>query len=350
MVANTYGNTEGRINEVKGEMIAHAIPFEVLALGCTMKPMPKNMGDNISYRRRLPYGATTTNANTINRWSVTAAAHVLTEGVTPSAESVQYQDVNIQIQEYGCLYSYTNKAALLHEDDIPEDQKIETGERMGLVREMIRFGSMKACTNAYYSGGTSRATVDQAVSLNLLRHIAKNLQANHAKMKNKVIAPSPMYETSAIDAGYLVFCHTDCEPDIRDLPGFVPVAKYGSQKAAINEHEVGSCERFRFLTSPELAPYADSGAAVGSTGLYSTTGSNIDVYPMIVVGDEGAFDIALRGESSVAPFHIPHTQRDKSDPMAQRGYVGANFWSAVLVANNGWMAVAECGTTNTTPA
>ncbi|HEY5799974.1 MAG TPA: N4-gp56 family major capsid protein, partial [Burkholderiaceae bacterium] len=93
-----------------------------------------------------------------------------------------------------------------------------------------------------------------------------------------------------------------------------------------------------------------AGAAVGVTGLFSSNATNIDVYPMIVVGEEGAFDIALRGEDAVKPTHISHKQKDKSDPLGQRGYVGVTFWSAVLVANPGWMAVAEVGTTNTTPA
>jgi N4-gp56 family major capsid protein len=346
---NTYATQAGRINEIKGEMIAHAVPHEVLALGCTMKPMPKNKGDNISYRRVLPTGATTTNGNTINRWSLTAAAHIIQEGVTPTPESITYHDVNVVIQQYGCLYNYTDKAALLYEDDIPEDQKVLTGERMGLVREMIRYGSLKSCTNAYYAGGTTRATVDETVSLNLLRHIAKNLMLNGAGMKTKVISASADYDTSAISAGFLVFVSTDLEPDVRDLPGFVPVEKYAS-KSPINEHEIGSCERFRFIGSKELTAYADSGASVGSTGLYSTSASNIDVYPMIVMGEEAAFDVALRGEDSVDPTHIPHKLKTKSDPHGQRGYVGATFWSAVLVPNNGWMAVAEVGVTNTTPA
>lgn len=191
--------------------------------------------------------------------------------------------------------------------------------------------------------------MDEAVSLNLLRHIAKNLAANHASMKTAVLAASADYDTSAIEAGYIVFCHTDCEPDIRDLQGFVPVSKYASRKP-INENEIGSVERFRFLVSPELSAYADSGAAKGSTGLFSTSGSYIDVYPMIVMGEEAAFDVALRGADSVAPTHLPASSRDKSDPLGQRGYVGASFWSAVLVTNNGWMAVAEVGTTDTTPA
>ena len=158
MTTQAYSTQAGRINEIKGEMIAHAIPFEVLAMGCTMKPMPKNKGDNVTYRRVLPYGAATTNANTINRWSLTAAAHVVSEGVTPSAETVTYHDVSVTIQQYGCLYSYTDKAAMLYEDDIPEDQKQQCGERMGLVREMIRYGALKACTNVTYAGGTSRGT------------------------------------------------------------------------------------------------------------------------------------------------------------------------------------------------
>lgn len=349
MVTQAYSTQEGRINEIKGEMIAHAVPFEVLALGCTMKEMPLNKGDNISYRAVLPYGATTTNANTINRWSVVAANHLVNEGQTPPAETVTYRDVNVVIQQYACLYSYTDKAALLYEDDIPEDQKVQTGERAGLVREMIRYGALKACTNSYYAGGTTRATVDEAVGLNLLRHIAKNLQANHAKQKTKIIAASADYDTSAISAGYLVFCHTDLEPDIRDLPGFVPVEKYAGKKP-INENEIGSCERFRFIGSPELGAYADSGAAAAGTGLFSTTGTNLDVYPMIVVGADGAFDVALRGENSIEPTHLPYKEKSKSDPFGQRGYVGAIFWSAVLVSNNGWMAVAEVGSTNTTPA
>lgn len=347
MVANiqTYGTPAGRINQIKGETLAHAVPIEVLALGCTMKPMPKNEGDNITYRRWLPYGATAANANTINRWSVSAAAHIVTEGVTPQADTLTPQDVNVQLQQYAALYSYTDKAAELYEDDIPEEMKMQLGERMGLVREMVRYGAMKACTNAFYSGGTSRATVDETITLNFLRRIAQGLLANHGKMKNRILSAGPNYDTSAIEAGFCVFTHTDMEPDIRDIPGFVPTAKY-AQRSVINEYEVGSVERFRFITSPELASYPDAGAAIGATGLYSTTGANIDVYPVIVVGEYGVFDVALRGSKSFDMSIIPHTQKDKSDILGQRGYVGAKFWSAVLVANNGWMAVGEVGRTN----
>lgn len=347
MTANlqTYGLVAGRINIVKGETLAHAVPVEVLALGCTMKPMPKRSGDNVIYRRWIPFGATTTDANTINRWSVTAAAHITTEGVTPAADTLTPQDVSVTLQQYAALYSYTDKTADLYEDDIPAEMKTQLGERMGLVREMVRYGAMKGCTNTFFAGGTSQATVSAALSLTFLRKIAKGLLANHAKMKNRILSASQNFDTSAIEAGFLVFAHTDIETDIRDLPGFVPVAKYG-QRQVINEYEVGSCERFRFILSPELAPILAGGVAVGATGLVSAGAANIDVYPVIVVGDYGVFDVALRGSKSFDLSVIPHTQKDKSDILGQRGYIGAKFWSAVLVANNGWMALGEVGATN----
>ena len=109
MTTQTYPSPAGRINEIKGEMLRIAEPVEVLSLGCSMKKMPRNKGDNITYRARIPTGGATTNANTINRWSVTTAAHQVTEGVTPTAEALTYRDVNVQIAQYACLYSYSDK-------------------------------------------------------------------------------------------------------------------------------------------------------------------------------------------------------------------------------------------------
>ncbi len=337
----TYTTDAGRINEVKGEILAHAIPVEVLALGTTMKQMPRNAGDNITYRRFIPFGATSTNVNTQNRPLVDAAAHILQEGVTPSADQLTPVDVNVKQQQYGCLYSYTDKTAEMYEDDIPNEMKIQVGERMGLVREMVRYGTMKACTNVQFAGGTTdRVQVDEAISLNQLRTMSRTLKANHCKKPRRMLSSSPNYNTYAVEASYIVFVHTDAEPDIRDLPGFRHVADYG-QRQPINEEEIGTVEEFRFVLSPELAPYSAAGAAVAGTGLMGT--ANVDVYPFIVCGMDAVYDVALRGLNSMDPYHIPHTTRDKSDPGGQRGYVGCNFYSAVLIVNGGWMGVIEAG-------
>lgn len=343
MAGNTYSNPQGRINEVKGEMLGIAETAEVLMLGVTPKRMPRNKGDNVSYRAVIPAGGATTNSSTINRWSVSAPAYAMSEGVTPTAKALEYRDVNVAVQQYGVLYSYSDKTALLHEDDIPADQKRMVALEIGLVREMLRYGEMKASTNVQYSGGTTRATVDEGISYNALSLMSRTLQNNGAAFKTSILAPGPNYDTAAIEAGYIVFVHTDAEHDIRRLEDFTPVAKYASRKP-ISPHELGSVGRFRFITSKELAPYASAGAAVGSTGLESTDSTNIDVYPFLVCAEDAVFDVALN--LNFEPFHIPHSQRSKDDPFAQRGYVGADFYSACKVVNNGWCGVIEAGVTD----
>lgn len=342
MAGNSYATPAGRINEIKGKMIAIVEPVEVLQLGCEMQKMPTKKGDNITYRGVIPMGGSTSDANTINRWSISAPSFQVTEGVTPSARALEYRDVPVTIDEYMVLFSYTNKTAIFHEDDIPADQVRQTAMAMGLIREMVRYGKMKACSTVQYAGGTTRATVDEGISYNLLSLMSRTLLANGAAMKTSILAPGPAYDTSAIEAGFLVFCHTDCEHDIRRLEDFVPVAKYAN-RSVINEHELGSVGRFRFLVSKDLNSYPSAGAAVGATGLKSTDASNIDVYPVIVSGEESCYDIALN--ANFDPFHIPASQRTKDDPGGQRGYVGASMWSAACVVNAGHMGVIEVGVT-----
>lgn len=332
-----------RIGKLKGEILAHAVGVEVLGITGMQRQMPKNNGQTVVYRRYLPYGALNTNFNTRNRPLVDAAAHELTEGVTPTADSLVPQDITVTLKQYGCLYELTDKVVDTYEDDVPAEMKKHCGERVGLLREMIRWGVVKSCTNVFYGGaGTSRATVDGKITLNLLRKVSRNLQANHAKRVTGILAPSVNIATKPVEAAYLVFVHSDAEADIRDLAGFTPVAEYGSRKP-VHAQELGSCENFRFITSPELAPYAAAGAAIGTTGLMGT--ANVDVYPFIMTGEDAWGQLALRGADAVDPTYIPPGQKDKSDPLGQRGYVGAKFYMQASLLNEGWMAVVEAGVT-----
>jgi N4-gp56 family major capsid protein len=348
-----YTTADGRINKLKGEILRHALPVEVLGITGQNKKMPKNVGDTVVYRRWIPFGTSSgavaagidpqSRMITAANMQTYASAAEAVEGVTPGADTLTPVDVTAVLKQYIVMYGVTDKTVDLYEDDVPAEMKKHTGERMGLVREMERYGTLRGMTNAFFAGGTTRATVDETLTLNLLRKVAKSLLGNHGKMNTSILAPSPNFNTKSIEAGYLVFCHTDMEPAIRDLPGFIAVADYGSRKT-IHEMEIGSCERFRFILSPELAGYADAGAAIGATGLFSTTGSLIDVYPVIVCGEDAWGTVALRGKNSLDAWWIPPSQRDKSDPAGQRGYIGAKTWCVSVMLNQGWAALIEAGT------
>ena len=351
MAVQTFTLTPGRINKFKGQILAHAVPEEILGRTGRQIPMPKNQSDTYVARRWLPYGATATTASTQNqffqngtgdRGNVIVQAHQVQEGVTPAPDSIVPFDITVVMQQYSCLYGFTDKTYDLYEDDIPKAMIEQVGERVTFVNEMIIYGALRACTNQYFGGGgTTIATTAGAITLGMVRKIAKNLQANHGKPVNKVLKPSANYGTDAVSDGYTVYCHTDLEPDIRDLPNFTPCEKYASGTPM--PHEIGKCERFRFITHPDLPAIQDAGAAIGSTGLYSTSGTFIDVYPIIVTAQDAWGQIAVRGKDALNPTFLPPGEKSKSDPHGQRGYAGTIWWKAVMIENQGWMAIGFVG-------
>lgn len=345
MAGVAYLTNDPRVGKFRGEILKHAVPKTCLGITGKQFKIDKNSSDTVVYRRWLPYGGASTNSTTQNTWSVTASAHEVGDGVTPDADSIAPVDITVQLKQYMCLYMYTDRTADMYEDDVPAEMKKQTGQRMGLLKEMIHYGALKGCTNKFYAGGTSRATVDKKVTLPFLRQITQSLLANRCDLVTSVLKPSVNYGTQSIEAGFLVFCHTNCENDIRDLPNFTKVADYGQMKP-MHPMELGAVDRYRFIVSPELAAIADSGAAVGATGLDSTTGSNIDVYPMVVVGEDAWGDVALRGMESMKEINVPVGKQDSGDPGGQRGYVGAKFYAASFIQNDGWMAVGEVGITD----
>lgn len=343
--------TPDRIGKSLGRILPHAMAQTCLGtLGMTDR-RKKNTGTQTIYRRYLPKGATAANPNqffqngTGDRTAAYVAQHLTQDGVTPVAETLVPQDIAVDQKELGFAYGYTNRTAEMSEDPIPQIMEEMLGERIGLVREMILFGVLKGCTNKFYGGtGTSRATVNGRLTLQLLRKIERSLKANHAKPARKllqVIPSSGDYGTAPTQACYPVFISTDLASDVRDLPNFTPVEKYGDSKRAVSG-EIGSCEEFRFITSPELVAVQDSGAAVAGTvpALWSTTGTNADVYQVIVGSEEawGHLELDL-GKNDITL--LPPGQKDKTDILGQRGYVGAITKYNAVRLNEGQMAVVE---------
>jgi len=349
MTMQTFGLSAGRINKYKGAILAHATPQECLSRGGRQVKYPKNSSDTYVARRWIPYGGTATTPNTffstttaVDRGNLIVQAHQTAEGVTPTPESIVPMDVTVIMVQYSCLYGFTDKTYDMYEDDVPQAMVQQIGERVTLVNELIIFGALKASTNQYYGGtGTSRATVNGGITLNLIRKMAKSLMANHGVMVTSVLKASALYGTDAVAGGFLVYCHTDLEPDIRDLPGFIPAEKYASGTPMANE--LGKVERFRFITSPEFVAILDGGAAIGATGLQSNLGTLIDLYQFIVTAQDAWSQVAVRGLDTLDPTFLPPGQKTKSDPHGQRGYAGTTWWKSVMIENNGWMAVGNVG-------
>lgn len=325
----TYGDINQRTaGFAAADMLRHAQPFIVLSNMGLTKPMPKNKAEKIIFRRPVP---------------LPAATVPLIEGVTPTAQKISYEDVQVTLKQFGRPIEITDKVTELSEDPVLDTATMLAGEQAGNTIEQVLYGVLIAGTNVFYSNGAARNQVNTPISLSKQRAVCRALNAQKARKMNRMLAPGTEYDTHAIEATFIGVAHTDLESDIRDLPGFVPTSKYGQRKV-ISEQEIGAVESVRYLLSPDLAPFYDAGAAYAGSGtaMVSHTGVSADVYPVLFLGQDCFAQVPLKGEESIVPMVLNPGKPSKSDPMAQRGYVSWKTWYAAIILQDLWMARLEC--------
>ena len=350
MAIQNYGTVASRnlIRAAQG-MLEHAQPITVLGDFGTQREMPMNSTDTLVFRRTLPFGASAvgTTIEGSQRYAGTpnidATNFVLAEGVTPNSNTISFQDVTVQLQQYGILFKYSSKVEQLYEDDIPGEMVKLTGETMAEVMEMVRYGVLKAGSTVIYANGTTRAGINTTISLNAIRKAARTLESNRCRRVTSRLAPGVNFSTRAVQPAFIVFCHTDAVSDVRNLPGFTRVEEYGSFKP-IHDREIGACEDFRFISSPLLKSFLAAGSNT-LNGMLSIGAANVDVYPFLVIGEDAWGQVALKGMSAIKPVVLKASQTNHANPLGQFGYVGASTWFASVRLNDAWMARIEAGVT-----
>ncbi len=309
-------------------MLAHAEPILVLSKLGQTKPIPKHKSQTIKFRRPKPFPA---------------ATNPLTEGVTPTAQKMVYEDVEVQLKQYGAFAEITDVIQDTHEDPVLKDLIMLSGEQAAETMEMITWGAINSGTNVIYTTGTQTSAVKDALGINHIRAAVRKLQKNRSKKKTSILDGSVKYGTKPIEASYIAVCHTDLESDIRNLPNFTPVAEYGS-RSPISPQELGSVENVRFITSPLFAPTANGGATAGGK-VVSTGGSNADVYKIAVFGQDAFAVCPLKGHESAQMKIRNPGKPEKGNELGQTGSVGWIAWHAAKILNEAWLVRIEAAAT-----
>lgn len=313
------------------EMIDHAMPIEVLARFAQSKPIPKNVSDNAKFRRPIPFAVSTT---------------PLIEGVTPVGHAMQYEDVPVQLQQYGDFVEISDKVVDMAEDPVLKDASALSGEQAAETMEVILWGILRAGTSVAFTNGTVRTAVNTALTgtagQTLLRNVTRAMKAQRAKFVTEMLAGSANYKTEPVAPAFIAFGHTDFEPDLRGIPNFTPVELYGAAMKAL-PYEVGKVDNHRFILSPLLAPFADGGGAKGV--MKSTSGTSADVYPMVFIAKNAYGNCALRGSNAMTPMVLNPGVPRGGDPLGQRGTVGWKSYYAAVRLNEAWMYRVEAAVT-----
>ena len=312
------------------EMLAHAEPALVLSKMGMTKPMPKNKAETVKFRRPIPFAA---------------ATEPVVEGVTPSPQKVQYEDVSVTLRQYGRPIEITDRVLDMSEDPVLQTASMLAGEQAASTIEQVLFGVLRAGTNVFYANGASRSAVNTPITVAKQRAVTRVLAAQKARKMTRILSSSTGYGTSAIEASYIAVAHTDLEHDIRGLAGFVPTSKYGS-KQTVSDYEIGAVDSVRYVLSPDLNSFADAGGSYNGSGtaMVSTTGVSADVYPVLYFGQDAFASIPLKGAEAITPM-VVNAKPSDSDPMAQRAYVSWKTYFAASILNELWMARLEVAAT-----
>ncbi len=326
-LTNAYGDITGTVAaKLEKQALKHVQPFLCLEYGAKKFTHPKNATNTLRFRRAIPYSAATT---------------PLSEGVPPSASQIRYEQLDVVLSQYGGYTPVTDIMVDLHTTPILSDVNQLNAEQVAMTREALLWGKLRAATNVQYAGGTSLVTTDGLLAKADQQLAVRTLQRNKAKKFTSIVSGGVAVSTKAIEAAYIAFVHTDAEKDIRAMDGFTPVAKYGKQ-TTVCEHEFGSVDNVRYVSSPDLDPQLDAGELLATTaGRVSTTGTNADVYTSLYVGMDAYGCVNLAGKGAYQPIVRNVGKPTDTDPLGQTGHVGWKMYTAEEILNADWIVAVK---------
>lgn len=321
----TYGDISPRTAiYAVANFLEHVKPVEVLAKFGMNEAVPKNKGTVAVFRRFVPFEVNT---------------DALVEGVTPAPNMLQYEDISVVVSQYGAWVNFTDVILDTHED--PNLQKITMGlgEQAAATKEAIIWAELIGGTSVIYTGtATQRSEVDAPISEDDLVAAQRFLKASKARPITKMLRASTNIATEPVAPAYIAFGHTNLEPDFRALTGFVPREKY-SNYSVVSDYELGKFQDIRVVLSPDLEIFYGAGDS-DTTGVLSANGDAVDVYPIVIIGQDAFGIIPLRGMDS-ATVTVKNPTPTYEDPLAQRGFASYKMWYAALRLNESWMVRIE---------
>lgn len=260
-------------------------------------------------------------------------------------------------QKYGFFDEFTQESM-----DFDTDEEL----MMHINREMLQGASeiqedllqLDLINNAgiikYAGNATSIATVDATdlVTYGDLVRLGIELDKNHTPKKTTIITGSRMIDTKVIPAARLLFVGTELLPDLMQLQNFhneqafIPTEQYANAAGYIFPYEVGSIAGFRVITNYKMMKHSGKGAAVGgATATHYNTGGQMDVFPMLCVGDGSFTAIGFQASNTSGGKFTIYVKKpgegvaDKTDPFGETGFMSIKWYYGFMALREERIAV-----------
>ena len=305
--------------------------------------LPQGNGEQVMWRRWLKL-----NPNTVP----------LTDGITPTGKTLAYENVLGTVYWYGDWVAITDVVKFMHPDNVltqaTKRLATQSGETKDIItRDIINAGTsflrVTASGTTPTTGVGARTTVAGVITKKAIDTAITILDGNDSEHFLGQMQASTKVSTEPIGAAYVGICHPHVAHDFANpLSGFtfgtdwIPREKYASGSTAYPS-EIGKYRNVRFVTSTLAKVWPDSGdtTTVGTTAAAtyrSTTGTNGDVYSVLILAKESFGTIKLAG--SAATYYDP--PGGNADPLHRKATAGwKGCWGAAIL-NDDYMVRVEC--------
>lgn len=250
------------------------------------KPMPKNAGDKISFRKIV---------------KLEPALTPLTEGVTPEGNDIGIEEITAGTKQYGDYITFSDMIQIVAVDKVVMEYITELADQAKETLDILGRETLSGGTNVMYAGGkTSRASLADGDVLTVtdVRKVVRFFRKNYIK---------PVAGTGG---DYACLISPDTEFDFFDDEQFRQIADYGANVKPLFDNEVGKFHNVRFYMTPNAKVFESEG-----TG-------DADVHSAIFLGKDAYGITNITGEGDVKSIIKPLGSGGTTDPLNQRSTAG----------------------------
>ena len=252
------------------------------------RPMPKNEGDTINFRR-------------FNSLAVPAAS--LTEGVTPDGTTLSITAVTATVAQEGNWVRVSDKISMVGIDPVLTETSALMGENAAKTLETRCADVIFKGTSQQFAGGAASAAAIAAgkvVNSEEIKKAVRTLRNNNAE---------------PLEGGYYIgFCDPDVAYDLQNDSLWQDISKYNGAEN-IMKGEIGRIHGVRFI----LTTMCPTDATTASAGTLHKT---------LIVGKDAYGVVDVDGSSKPEIIIKPTGSAGTEDPLNQRASCG---WKAMAV-------------------
>lgn len=251
------------------------------------RPIPRNSGKTVEFRRWTLF---TPNKTT----------QALTEGVTPSSQSLGQTKVEATIAQYGAYVEISDLLDLTAYDPVINDSAELLGEQLGIVVDNVTRDAMIADASTQYAGGRANAnaiTATDYLTVDEIRKAVRTLKGNKARR----------FSGNGRSGHFVCIVDPFATYDLQSDSLWQDVSKY-SNAEQIYAGEIGRLFGVVFVETTE--------------GYVANNSGSVPVHHSLIFGADAYGVIDVAGSGVLQTIIKPRGSAGTADPLDQRSTVG----------------------------